>query len=324
MPETITSHYYASLCFRGLKRLGLAGSESTDEDKNLGEEMGEIGESFNFNPPMAGGPLFTLVYQIPGYLNPQRPDEMLQIFDGVKHMVSSRTIQHLQREYPERTSEWEKFYIEPGFNSICEPLLEDQDKLYKLIDQFGDYLEQLWPKFEAEYSRWKEGFDFEEWDSQLLVEEVINVWEQVMDISYPYHKFSLVICPESPTTASSLGPEKIVFGARHGVNWAKRSLVHEVGARMVGFRRIAEHLETAQIIADDYTGVLRLIEAEACFRKPQVMDKLGWEYQADQDSFKAGMQLDDLVQMRSEIGEGHSLFDTLATWYHRAKRDGLL
>jgi len=93
---------------------------------------------------------------------------------------------------------------------------------------------------------------------------------------------------------------------------------------MIGFHRLAKHPETAKIIADDYTGVLRLIEAEACFRKPQVMEKLGWEYQADQDSFKAGMELDDLVQMRSEIVEEDSLFDTLATWYHRAKRDGSL
>ncbi len=322
MPETITSHYYPSLCFRGLKRLGLAGSESTGEDKDIGEEIGEIGKYFKFNPPMAGGPLFTLVYQIPGYLDPQGPDEMLQIFDGVKQIVESKTIQHLQREYPERTSEWEKWYIGSWFDLICEPLLEDQDKVYQLIDRFADYLEELWPQFEAEYSNWRQEFAFDEWDSQLPVVEVITAWEEVTDLSYPYQKFSLVICPESPTKASSLGPEKIVFGARHGVNLAKRSLVHEVGVRMIGFHRLAEHPETAQIIADDHKGMLRLIEAEACFRKPQVMDKL--EYLADQDTFKEGMQLGDLVQMRSEISEEDSLFDTLATWHHRAKKEGLL
>ncbi len=320
----VTSHYYVSLCFRGLKRLGFAGPESTGEDESFAEELAEVGEAFAFKPPMAGGPIFAIAYQIPGYLDPQTPDEMFKIFDSVKQMVESGTIQQLQYKFPDKTAEFEKWYIEAGLDLFIEPLQADKDKVYWLLDQFADYLEQLWPQYETEYSNWYEEFDFDHWNSQLPVEEVISVWEQVMEISYPYQKFSMVVCPETPSKASSLGPEKIVFGARHGLKQAKKSLVHEVGVRMVCFQRLAEHPKTAELIINDYVGIIKLLEAEACYRKPQVMDKLGWEYQADEDTFLIGMELEELVKLRAEICDDGPIFETIATWYSKAKEDGLL
>ena len=324
MSDTVTAHYYVSLCFHGLKRLGFAGAESTSEDQSMAQELAEMGEAFSFSPPLAGGPIFTLVYQIPGYLNPQDTEEMLRIFDGVGDLVKSGSIQHLQREFPERTAEWEKWFTRPWLNSICDPLKEQQTEVCQLIHRFAAYLEQLWPRFNTQYSHWYEEFISDQWSSQLQVAEVIDTWEQVLGISYPYRQFSLVVCPESPTLASSLGPEKVVFGQRRGIHLAERSLVHEVGVRMQGLHRVAEHPATAQTMVDDYLGILRLIEAEACFQKPQVMDELGLEYDADADRLLHGMQLAELVHMRAEICEMDSFPSTLARWYSRAKQEQLL
>ncbi len=322
--KRVTSHYYVSLCYWGLKRLGFAGSESTYEDESIAEELAEVGESFAFEPPKAGGPIFNLVYQIPGYLDPQEPYEMYRIFEAVKQMVESGTIRQLKSEFPDRTAEWEKWYIESGIEAFLEPLQKDKDKVFWLIDRFAGYLEQLWSQYEAEYSDWYEEFDFDRWNSKLPVEKVINAWEQEMNISYPYEEFSLVVCPESPTRASSLGPEKVVFGARHGLKQTKKSLVHEVGVRMVCFYRLAEHPKTARIVADDHLGITKLLEAEACYRKPQVFDELGMEYQADEDGFIASMGLEKLIRMRSGICDEDSIFEIFAKWYDRAKQEGLI
>jgi len=323
VPDAVTYHYYVSLCFCGLKRLGFAGSESTNEDQSVARELAEMGGAFDFKPPLAGGPIFSLVYQIPGYLNPHDETEMLRIFDGVHQLIKTKSIEHFQREFPDRTIEWEKWFTGPWVNAICDHL-QGKTQVCHLIDRFGEYMEGLWPKYSSEFCRWQDEFFLDQWNSQLSSEEVMDAWEHVLQTSYPYRNFSLVVCPETPSLASSLGPEKVVFGDRHGLKVAARSLVHEVGVRMIGLHRLARHEATSDIMAENLQAILRLIEAEICYRKPQVMDMLDLEYDSFDDRFLSGMQLEELVHMRSEICEKDSIPAHFARWYRRAKEAGLL
>jgi|GEM_PF-2954634 len=322
---SVDTHYYPSLCFRALKRLGFAGRESTGEDEDMADKLSQVGEAFNFAPPVAGGPVFTLVYQIPGYLDPGQPEEMMEIFKLVGDFVKIGDVKHICRRFPEKTEEWDLWYIESLLNIFLHPLEGRKQDVLRLLDLFSGYLEQLWPQYRDEFSGWCRELDIEAWEDKLQMNRVIDSWEAVMETSYPYRGFIMVPCPETPSAASSLGPDKIVLGARHGVDGARDTLVHEVGVRMPGLHRLAEHPATAGLMADDYVGMLRLLEAETCFRKPKVMQELGWDYDAKQDGFLHGkMKLQGLVQLREDLCTSGSLHEMFAEWYQEACREGFL
>ena len=320
----VDAHYYPSLCFRALKRLGFAGKESTGEDGDMAEQLAEVGESFNFAPPMAGGPIFTLVYQMPGYLAPEQPDQMMEIFKRVGCFVETGEIQHILEEFPQKTREWGLWYTEPLLDAFLHPLEGREQDVLQLVDLFSGYLQRLWPQYRDEFDQWLDDFDLGAWEEHLQIGRVIDVWEAVAETSYPYSGFTMVACPETPSTASSLGPDKIVLGARHGIEVARNSLVHEIGVRMPGLHRLAQHPDTAQLMAKDYVGMLRLLEAESCFRKHEVMHNLGWEYDADQDGFLSGMDLHGLVELRTEISASDDLYEMFAEWYRQASSENLL
>ncbi len=322
---SVDTHYCPSLCFRALKRLGLAGGESTGEDENVAEELGEVGEAFNFAPPVAGGPIFTLVYQIPGYLDPAQPEQMMEIFELVGDFVQTGNIERICGRFPEKTEEWDLWYIESLINVLLHPFAGREQDVLRLVGIFSGYLEQLWPQYLDEFSGWSKEFDTDAWEAELQMSRVVDSWEAVMETSYPYRGFTMVACPETPSTASSLGPDKIILGARHGIDGARDSLVHEVGVRMPGLHRLVEHPATTGLMADDYVGMLRLLEAETCFRKPEVMQELGWEYDAQGDGFLHGkMGLQSLVQIRENLCTSGDLPEMFADWYQEARREGYL
>ncbi len=321
---SVDAHYYPSLCFRALKRLGFAGKESTGEDEDMAHKLARVGESFNFAPPVAGGPIFTLVYQIPGYLDPTQPAQMLEIFDLVGDFVQTGEIENIYDKFPEKTQQWDLWYQKPLLNAFMHPLEGRKPDVLRLLDLFFGYLEQLWPGYHDEFREWLKEFDADAWEEKLQMKRVIDTWEAVVEPSYPYRGFTMVVCPETPSAASSLGPDKIVLGARHGVEGARHSLVHEVGVRMPGLHRLAEQPATAGLMVDDYVGMLRLLEAESCFRKPEVMQKLGWEYTAEQDGFLHGMKLQGLMQLREDFSPSDGLYEMFAAWYQMARSQELV
>lgn len=320
---SVTAHYYVSLCYRALKRLGFAGPESTGEDSARADQLSEMGGDFQFAAPVAGGPVFTLVYQIPGYLDPER-GEMPGIWAGVKDLIVSGTTDHLVAEFPGRTRGWDQWFTGPWLNSVLGPIRGKERAVCDLLDRFAEYLDDLWPGYSEAYSTWRDGFPFTRVEERLRLPEVIRSWERVMGRPYPCAGFSMVMCPESPTLASSIGPDKIVFGARHSISLARRSAVHETGVRMPGLHSLAEHPATAPIMHDDYAGLIRVVEAESCCRKPEVFEDLGQDYDVADDLFVRGMNLEGIMETRPEVSPGTSLYEMLALWYRECRRKGLL
>jgi hypothetical protein len=65
------------------------------------------------------------------------------------------------------------------------------------------------------------------------------------------------------------------------------------GVRFVPLSALAAYQPTAQLILDDYLGLLKIIEAEICYRKRKLLPEL------TSDSFAKGMNLLGIIEWRS-------------------------
>lgn len=243
----LSSSYYASLCWYGLKKLGFTGGEPDPGFVEWSRRLSELGGDFAFAAPLAGGPVFNFVYQIPGYLDPAEAAELGDI------------VRALEEGLPLR-----------GHEERCRRL------------------------------------------------DPVEAWEKELGLPYPYDRFELVICPESRTVASSLGPEKVVFGAAHAWPLMRNAVVHEIGVRMISFEHLSNHPATRPLMERDYLGVLKLIETEICFRKPRLLPDL------TDDPFIRSMRLEKLVEWRTGKRPGADLAASLAEWHTEAKALGLI
>lgn len=310
--------YYASLCFYCLAQLGFTGAEPDPALAEWSVELSGLGAAFSFRAPLAGGPLFTLLYQIPAYLDIQTPEELRGVVDGLHTFVRTGSLDSLMEHNADRTAFWDEWYVTAWTEQILSPLRGMEEQACRAINRFSDLLSLLWDQYKSLYLQKLATYPFVERQSLLRAQKPFRLWADELGWDYPYRDFEFVICPESRSSASSLGPEKIVFGARHDEHLMVNSLIHEVGVRFFSMGRLARHTQLGPQLRQDYEGIIKLVETEVCFRKPRLMPGL------TDDPFIRGMKLGDLIAWRSRQREGLDLLGDLADWYAMARAEGLL
>lgn len=319
MPNVnVVQSYYASLCYYGLKQLGLIGGKVNKDYQIEAQSLEKVGKEFAFCSPAAGGPIFTLVYQIPSYLNPNSVDELIIIKEALKQFLDSQSIEVFQNIWSDKTKYWNDWYNSSWLSFLFENIGKNSEKVLEIVDYFINFLCKLWPIYQEIYNNKIKNYDFRLMGINCQQVEVFKKWSEELGIKYPYDDFNLIICPENPTTASSLGPQQIVFGDKYKWSMMKNTLIHEVGVRYMGLSTLSQHPLTSEIMHDDYFGMIKLIETEVCYRKPRLMPEL------KTDPFIGGMQLEDILKWRRNHKEYKSLLESFSHWYHLVKKEGLL
>jgi hypothetical protein len=309
--------YYASLCWYGLQQLGFAHSPLNPQYASWAEKMEDLGATFDFRPPIAGGPLFTFVYQIPGYLNPADPAELGGILEAVKDFLHSADLEAFTR-WPDKTQHWDKWYHAVARQRMREQLAGQEASACQLLDLWFEFMAQLWPLYREIYTCKLRGYPFDACEERANRVKAFEEWQHEYHLDYPYTVFDLVICPENPTYASSLGPEKVVFSAMHGWGDLRHALVHELGVRFPGLHRLAENPEVRLLMEEDELGVLKLLEAEVCVRKRRLLPDL------DEDVFERSMRLERLVAWRAAQKVNGNFLADFASLYRDAREANLL
>ncbi|QVK17473.1 hypothetical protein KHQ81_11520 [Mycoplasmatota bacterium] len=314
----VKKSYYASLCYYGLKQLGFIGGKVNEKYQHEAEKLEKFGTEFAFCAPAAGGPIFTLVYQIPSYLNPNSVDKLIKIQEAINHFVCSQSIEVFKNSWPSETKYWDDWYNSSWMTYLFKSISRNPKKVIKVVDYFFKFINKLWPIYQDIYRSKIINYDLLSWENDCKQVQVFKKWNEELGINYPYDEFNLIICPENPTTASSLGPQQIVFGDKYKWSMMKNTLVHEVGVRYLGLKTLSEHPLTSNIMKNDYFSMIKLIETEVCYRKPRLIPNLL------EDPFVKGMQLENLLIWRRTQKEYKSLIESFAHWYHLAKIKRLL
>lgn len=317
MKIKVQSSLYPSCCYYGLKQTGLLPGEISPKFLDIGKEFSSLGQSFSFQAPMAGGPIFSFVYQMPGYLDATKA-ELPLVFDAVKYFIEHGSIEMFQSNWPLKTRYWDLWYTEPWVQYLHNGVKNNSTRALELINKFLLFLQDIWSDYQTIHHDKLKNYDFAKYEQICNSINVFDKWEVELQQCYPYSNFSIIICPESNTSASSLGPEKIIFSSHRTIEQMINSLVHEIGVRMINLHTLATHQATKDIMLNDYHRILMLIETEVCFRKPHILTEL------TDDLFIDGMKLSELVAWRAGKQMKNSVAESFAEWYEEVKIAGLL
>jgi len=314
----IEPNYYVSLNWWGLKQLGFLGNDANPEYLNWTNKLSEAGEDIQFKAPVAGGPLFIFIFQIPGYIGPENVDDFEKIIEGCIRFIQTGSIEKLKADWPKETKYLEKWYNPVYIDVILSEIGANKEDVIKTLEIWKDYIKVIWDQYLPIYNNKIEEYPFDSINALYKTSTILHQWDSVMGIQYPYEKFIVCICPENNTLASSLGPEKIVFGARYSKDYLEHSIVHESGVRYFPFDEFASRDESAKIMKTDYENLLRIIETEVCFRKPEIL-------KIDKDVFLYGMHLEEILKFRQQKSQNNQdIFDFITQLYLEAKKDSII
>jgi hypothetical protein len=322
----LTKSYYVSLCSHGFGQLGFGGKKFNPDYAGYARRLDALVGNLGFRAPVVKGPVFQLIFQLPGYLDPKSPEEMDDVFGAVRRFIRSGSLDEFRARWPAQARAMEEWFPGSAKGYFQKTLGGREGVVDQALDTWAQYMRVLWPKYGAEYEAKLRDYPFEEYESECNRLGAFEAWQREFGVEYPYTDLVLVVCPENPTLAVSLGPDRIVFGAMHSLDDMKNSVVHEVGTRYPSLSLLFQHPATSAAMSADYEGMLKLVQAEVCFRTPRVLPGLA------RDSFVTGMRLEKLMAWRKRQEQAGGLKDApssgpaelLAQLYARAKRDGML
>ena len=322
----VTKNYYVSLCSYGLGELGFGGKKFNPDYAEFAKKLGVMVGDLGFRAPVVKGTFLQLAYQIPGYFDPKSPEEMVDLFAAMKRFIRSGSLDEFRTKWPVEARQLDNWFPGSAKSYFQRTLGGREDVVSQALDTWAQYMGILWPKYQAEYATKLKDYPFEVYESRCNKLAVFEAWQREFGVEYPYADLVLIVCPENPTMASSIGPDKVVFGAMHSWDQMKNSVVHEIGARYPSLFLLFQHPSTSAIMGADYEGMLKLIQMEVCFRTPRILPDL------TRDSFVTGMRLEKLMAWRTKQELSGGLKDTASTGpaellsqlYARAKRDGAL
>jgi len=314
----VESNYYASLSWWGLKQLGFLGDDPNPEYLSWCNKLSEAGQDIKFKAPVAGGPLFTFIYQLPGYIGPENKEDFQKTMEGCIDFVKTESIEKLKTDWPMQTKYLEKWYNPVYVSIVFDDIGENKKDVIETLEIWTEYILYIWDQYQPIYNRKMKDYPFDTITAHYKASSILHQWDTIMGFEYPFDKFIVCICPESRTTASSLGPQKIVFGARYSNKILEHSIVHECGVRYFPFDEFAKRERSAEIMRTDYDNFLRIIETEVCFRKTKIL-------KVENDYFLKGMQLENILEYRKEKYQNElDIFDFITQLYVEAKNDSII
>ncbi len=331
-PETarhrvrVTRNYYVSLCWYGFGQLGYGGKKANPEYAGFGRKLTTSVGDLGFRQPMIRGPIFQLIFQLPGYFDPRSQEEMADLFAAVRRFIRSGSLDEFRPKWPAQARALEEWFPDGAKSYFQNTFGGREEVVNQALDTWALYMRILWPRYKSVYEAKLADYPFEAYESQCNRLGAFEAWQRELGVEYPYADLVLVVCPENPTMATSIGPDKIVFGAMHSLEDLKNSAVHEVGVRLPSLSLLFQHPATSAAMITDYDGMLRLVQTEICYRTPRILPGLST------DNFVTGMRIEKLMAWRSGQEQSGGLPDAasagpaelLSELYARAKKDGVI
>lgn len=314
----LEKNYYSSLCWYGFKQLGLADTPANPEYQTWADQLSPLLANLNLPSPMLGGPLYKFIYQFPVYLNPNDPEKLQKIFTVTKEFIRSGSMQGFVDNWPKLTHYWDTWYCPISIALLKESFSAHEETVFQVMDVWAEFMKLLWPEYLEIYEEKINQYPIEEYQERCDQLTVFKDWDEQFSANYPYNEFHVIICPESPTMAGRIGPEKIVVGAKYGWDILINAITHEIGVRYPALNRLAEAPNTRDLFKTDYSGVVKLIETEICVRKLAMLPDL------KNDGYVTAMGLQNLVNWRVAIELDSTFEASLPALYAKATEDGLL
>ena len=322
----VTKSYYVSLCQYGFGQLGFGGKKFNPDYAEYAKKLDAMVGDLGFRTPAVRGVFYQLVFQLPGYFDPRTPEEMADLLAAVRRFVRSGSLDEFRPKWPAKARALEEWFP-GGVTGYFQKTLGGREEVVgQALDTWAQYMRILWPKYQPEYAAKLGDYPFKKYEAACNELGTFEAWQREFGVEYPYADLVLVVCPENPTMASSIGPDKVVFGAMHSLEEMENSVVHEAGTRHLPLYLLFGHPATSAARAADHEGMLRLIQTEVCYRTPRILPGL------TRDSFASGMRLEKLLAWRKKqeeagglpAGSGIDPAELLSQLYARAKRDGVL
>lgn len=314
----ITTAYYPNLVAHAFAVAGLSNSR-TDYCAGL-DELGQrfreqtagvlaAGSQVGFAAPMAGGPLFTFIYQIPARAGVESAAGVKAVFEASERALGARTLGPLMESYPAAASDWGRFYPGPWLDFVFSGDPAPKIRLLLSISSLlqalaGDHFDEWWPGWRRELSSRAAGIQ-----SVAGPLRLVHRWEQHLGVPCPSGGLRVLLSRPDRTSASSVGGEAIVAGEGLSDEQVVRSVLHEIGVRMFDPPRAVEIATGRRTGGEagseaggrefgikEYGWLLRCVEAAACAEKQAVAAAAGLELPGGVDPFVRAMGLTGLVE----------------------------
>ena len=304
---------YPSSAFYVLKQLGLIPGAKKAKFKELGSQMSSLGESFNFKASLYGGPLYTLMFHIPSYLE-ITPIEFDKYFKAITEFVKTKNLNVFIEKWPNKTKYFKEWFNTGWINYLSDSIDHDPSRALAIVETYLLILHDLWGEYSEIY---KEKFRALNLSISVLEEKynalsIFEKWEDSFKRSYPYDYFEIIISPESDYRFSRVGPEKIVVKSKNYGYFDEA--VHEIGIRTIDMDYLANSEFTKNLFEEDYVNVIKLMEVETIYRVKTLFPKVDSKY------IVLKKDLDNILKFRESQEVGLDLAKSFACWYKELKK----
>lgn len=306
---------YASIAWRIATSLGITnGGDRTSESPIVDSDLLEaLQDAFVIEPPNTTSDLLPLLYHIPASINPTNLTELHETRVLIRAAVEAGSIDSLLGSASLICRPW-------PWDRLFKRLSEKPESIERAVDGFFRLVATSWDDFMLDQYRMLSAIPLLEYETRLNELRIVERWEEQFGIPYSENGLIVVLCIGTPLI--SLGTNCITIGAHHSYDGLLRSIVHEVGVRIPSLSELHRSEGTKDIATGDWNGLLKLVEAEACYRKRIVFEDVFQD--TDSDDMADAMKLQPLLSIRPNCPDFEDIFTHYEHWYGEAKRRCLL
>ena len=265
---------------------------------------------FRHRPPVAGGPLFLFLYQIPSYFPAENLEEMFKTFDILMRTLGTRstTFQGIKPETVKALEEWMPPEMAEVPRSYLEPMLGE---LRGIIERLKDIVSNAYRSFYREHWKTtrpdllKKAGEIQDALRELLIFEA---WSEALRIDFPYKEFVVYLC-EARLGATSLLAEKIALPSSITIERASETIIHEAGIHFIAPREYLRRGVAPEVFLRNQEELSRMEEASLCYLKPQVYSRL--RLRLDSDYHIPLMKIEKEIQRFTEVWENENPDDVI-------------
>jgi hypothetical protein len=281
----------------------------SDEERNFFQS---ISKDFAVRPPLAGGPLFTILFQIPSYFPANNPKEIAATFEALKRCIRESSFSHLKHAFPKYVSQIDTWFPANMVSSFMSRFWSKFDGASGAMDRFSQILNDCYERFYGGY--WPQARKTMLSKATKIQEgfkpiDLLEEWKRILGKPFPYTGFTIWLC-EPSNTVSSIMAEKIIIPSEDDVKVSLESIVHESGVHFISPNDWATNDTLSPIFRDDMEGLIRMVEAAICYLKPIVLKRM--QIKPQEDPFLIGMGLEKEVTSFGQVWEKGKPIDITA------------
>lgn len=253
-------------------------------------------KDFACKPPLAGGPLFTILFQIPSYPEAMDFSDISNLFHFLKRSLQLGSFDVLKEALPEEMVFLETWLPPSMQASLLSRFKSRLAEVNSLIDQFTSVLKASYERFYRSYwskARGKILRRASAIEKGLRDLRLLNKWKEVLGKDFPYPEFKVYLC-EPCNSISSLIAEKIAIPTELTFHQALQVIIHEAGVHFITPSEWLQNPKTSRAFRKDMEGLIRVEEAAICYLKPYILQRIGVE--TKEDIFLKGMKLEKEVE----------------------------